>query len=164
MWISNMLTVPILSQDRTRSPQLEIRKRAEVELKIIEQQRRLCCGPGIFPKFHHDDRRHSSRDTQVKSTTRAFFFASVKLRFIRILPFPRRIAAPHDPPSFLPVPPACQSPVTSAHSWLPSWASELIGSTPHKFNTLTKNRISPEFSLYTDPVWSSALKNPTITL
>lgn len=36
------------------------------------------------------------------------------------LPFPRRIAAPHDPPSFLPAPPACQSPVTSPHGWIPS--------------------------------------------
>lgn len=39
---------------------------------------------------------------------------------IGILPFPRRIAAPHDPPSFLPAPPACQSPVTSPHGWIPS--------------------------------------------
>lgn len=39
------------------------------------------------------------------------------------LPFLRRIAARHDPPSFLPAPPACQSPVTSRHGRSPGGAS-----------------------------------------
>lgn len=39
------------------------------------------------------------------------------------LPFRRRIAARHDPPSFLPAPPACQSPVTSPHGRSPGCSS-----------------------------------------
>lgn len=41
--ISNTRTAPILSQDRTRSLRFEIRKRAEVELKIIRAAAAVSC-------------------------------------------------------------------------------------------------------------------------
>lgn len=122
--ISNMHTAPILSQDRTRSLRFEIRKWAEVELKIIRAAAAVVVPrPAFYFRFINAGLCQAERVQALKCNTNSGDKAS-HLGFSRdeidILPFPRRIWAPHDPPSFLPAPPACQSPVTSPDGWIPT--------------------------------------------
>lgn len=107
-----------------KEPPFESHKSAEVELKIIRAEAAVVARrPGlpsslITPVDIGMRRRAASNATQSPSANvprRTLFRAEIV-----ILPSPRRIAAPLDPPSFLPAPPACQSPVTSSHGWLPS--------------------------------------------
>lgn len=127
--ISNRRTTPILSQDRTRSLRFEIRKWAEVELKIIRAAAAVVVPrPAFGSEFAEDARCQGQPKQALKCNTNSACGAS-DLGFshgeIHILPSRRRLWAHQDPPSFLPAPPACQSRVTSRDGWIPTWVEFL---------------------------------------
>lgn len=128
--ISNTRTAPILSQDRTRSLRFEIRKRAEVELKIIRAAVAVVVRRPAFGSELADAARCQGEPTRtLECNTILACKASDLGSFlgeIHILPSPRRIWAPHNPPSFLPAPPACQNHVTSPDGWIPTSVEFLV--------------------------------------
>lgn len=122
MWIYRRSTAPILSQDRRRRLRWRLAKSgswaknnksssgrraaAWISFKITDLGRRPVPPTGPVRMYRRMRARTSATGAGVAGK-------------LGSLPSPRRIAAPHNPPSFLPAPPACQSRVTSPPGWIP---------------------------------------------